>query len=148
MEKFESHLGHFDNNVYGYHFLVDESIARKFIDGTNRRVLVTVNNDIKFRGGLMGSNEGWYILLNQKIVNQLNLEIGDKLSIVMEKDHSEYGMDMPEELQVLLDQDDEGRKYFEALTPGKQRNLIYLVNKVKSPDARLNKALGYCSSLE
>jgi uncharacterized protein YdeI (YjbR/CyaY-like superfamily) len=50
-------------------------------------------------------------------------------------------MPMPEELEELLLQDPEGDMYFHELTPGKQRNLIYMVSKPKGVDTRIKKAL-------
>ena len=55
---------------------------------------------------------------------------------------------MPEELEELLKQDLEADKYFHALTPGKQRSLLFLVGKPKSPAIRLNKALGVAEYLK
>jgi uncharacterized protein YdeI (YjbR/CyaY-like superfamily) len=55
---------------------------------------------------------------------------------------------MPEELQVLLDQDDMGNELFHALTKGKQRSLVYLVSKVKNSNSRLNKSLAIIEHLK
>lgn len=135
-------------SVYGLHFPVPKPIAQNFIAGENRRVICTVNQSFKLSSGLMPFQEYWYILVNQEVKKQLNLEIGDEVVIHLEKDRSEYGMPMPEELMVLLDQDELGHRYFHELTPGKQRNLIYLVNKVKNVDSRLNKALAIVDHLK
>jgi uncharacterized protein YdeI (YjbR/CyaY-like superfamily) len=54
-----------------------------------------------------------------------------QIPVRIERDHSEFGHEVPEELQVLLDQDEEGNAFFRALTPGKQRSLIYLVSVIR-----------------
>ncbi|HEY9116741.1 MAG TPA: hypothetical protein VIN11_02880, partial [Roseivirga sp.] len=51
-------------------------------------------------------------------------------------------------LQVMLDQDEVGSKYFHALTPGKQRSLIHLVAKVKNIDKQINKSLAIIEHLK
>lgn len=94
----------------------------------------------------MGSKTGWFILLNKKLVQELKHI--PEISVVLEKDHSEFGMEMPEELEVLLDQDEVGKSLFMSLTPGKQRNLIYIVSKVKNTNSRLNKALAIVHHLK
>ena len=66
----------------------------------------------------------------------------------MEKDLSEYGHEMPEEMQVLLDQDEVGSGYFYGLTKGKQRGLVYIVTKVKNINSRLNKSLAILEHLK
>jgi len=49
---------------------------------------------------------------------------------------------------MLLEQDDEGRIFFEKLTPGKKRSLVYLVGKVKNIDSQLNKGLAILDHLK
>lgn len=136
-----------NSGVYGLHLPIKKEIASEFIDGSNRRVKCTINNQLTVTSGLMPFSDYWYIILNQEVQKKLGIEIGDEVEVHIEKDNSEYGMDMPEELRVLLDQDTTGNRYFHALTPGKQRNLIYIVNKVKSSDNRLNKALAIVDHL-
>lgn len=41
---------------------------------------------------------------------------------------------MPEELEELLHQDEEGNRLFHALTPGKQRTLLYYIGAPKTAD--------------
>lgn len=96
----------------------------------------------------MKAKRGWFILLNHEIRQKLRVEEGDELKITIEKDTSEYGMDVPDELKVMLEQDPEASDYFYQLTKGKQRNLIYIVSKVKNMDSRINKALAIVSHLK
>ena len=69
------------------------------------------------------------------------------MAVLMSLEASKYGVDMPEELQAALDQDPLAMEFFDLLTPGKQRNLIYLVNKVKNTNSRINKALAIIDHL-
>ena len=57
-------------------------------------------------------------------------------------------MPMPEELQVMLDQEPAAAAVFDLLTSGKKRSLIYLVSKVKSVPSRINKALAIVEHLK
>lgn len=135
-------------SVYSLHFPVPKDMADGFIDGENRRVICTINGQKSIPSGLMPCEEYWFILVNQGLKKELGLEVGDQVSLKLEKDTSEYGMPMPEELMVLLDQDESGNEHFHKLTPGKQRNLIYIVNKVKNVDSRLHKALAIIDHLK
>ncbi len=89
-----------------------------------------------------------FILVNKEVRTKLSLTEGDEATIEVAKDHSKYGMDMPEELSVLFDQELEAKTFFEKLTPGKQRALLYLVTKVKNTNSRLNKALAIVHHLK
>lgn len=93
-------------------------------------------------------NGDWYVLMNEKLAKKLDIQIGDNVTLEIEKDTSKYGMEIPEELEELLQQDPEGEQHFHSLTPGKQRNLIYIVGNVKNSNSRLNKALAIMHHLK
>ena len=48
---------------------------------------------------------------------------------------------MIEELSEVLHQEQEGSRWFEKLTPGKQRTLIHWSDNVKNPEIRIKRAL-------
>ena len=72
---------------------------------------------------------------------RVKLKEGSKVKVAVEKDTSKYGMPIPEEFEIALTQDRESAAFFDSLTPGRQRNLIYLVYKVKSTVLRIRKSL-------
>ncbi|WP_460542863.1 YdeI/OmpD-associated family protein [Echinicola sediminis] len=147
MSSFKAILENFDTKLWQYHFPIPDNIAEGLIEKENRRVVCHIEN-IRFQAALMKSKAYWFILINQKIRDQLGLTEGDTATLHLEKDHSEFGHKMPEELQVLLDQDDEGNELFRALTMGKQRSLVYIVTQVKNTNRRLNKALAIVDHLK
>lgn len=147
---FKSSLEKFTNlesRVYSLHFPIPDEIAEKFISGTDKRVKCIINDLVTIQSGLMSNGSYWYLLTNESNIKKLKIKEGDSVNIVIEKDDSQYGMEMPEELQACLDQNEQAQKYFDALTPGKQRNLIYIVSKVKSTDSRINKSLAITDHL-
>lgn len=148
MIQVSSSLQKFESNVYGFHFPVPTEIAVKFTEGNDRRVVCTINQGIQIQGALMPYSGGYFLMVNQDLVKKLNLSIGDQVNLKLEKDRSEFGMPMPESFRTLLDQDIEGNQYFDQLTPGKKRSLIYLVGKVKNIDSQLNKGLAILDHLK
>jgi hypothetical protein len=139
---FETVLDKFQSSpIWGLHFLVPNEIAKSFIDGNDRRVICTINDQITLYSGLMPAKDIWFVMLNQQVVKKLNQPIGSEITVSIEKDISEYGMPMPEEFKEVLDQQPDADHYFHALTAGKQRTLIYIVAKVKNSDSRIRKAL-------
>ncbi len=148
MKSFQSTVENFHTKLWGHHLSVPEEIAIEFIEGDNRRVICWLSDSVKIQSALMPAKDYWFILLNKNVRDQLGLEEGQKIEVKIEKDHSEFGLPMPESFRVLLDQDDEGRKHFESLTMGKQRNLVYIVGKVKNVDSQLNKGLAIMDHLK
>lgn len=147
MHSFTTTLQNFSNNVYGLHLPLPEEVAQAILASGNKRVLCTLNQAQTIHSGIMAAKPYWYILINQQLAKRLNLSIGEQLQVQLQEDKSEFGMEMPEELEEAFLQDDAAKNYFLGLTPGKQRNLIYLVAKVKNTQSRINKALAICHHL-
>lgn len=134
-------LEKFDSQLWAFHFPIPGDVAAQFIDGDNRRIICSMlGHDMQC--ALMGAGDGdWFVNVNKKVRDKLGLIEGQQVEVEITKDESEFGMPMPDELRELLVQDDKGNEHFLNLTPGKQRNLIYIVNNVKNPDIKLRRAL-------
>lgn len=148
MTHFVTTLQKFEPKVYAYHFPIPVDIAKTYIEGRNRRVICHINDEFKMPCALMPYSQGYFIMINQNNVKKLGLTINEEVSLKLEKDHSEYGHEVPESFQMLLEQDEEGNHFFEQLTPGKKRNLIFIVGKVKNIDSQLNKGLAILAHLK
>ncbi|MEM1328651.1 MAG: YdeI/OmpD-associated family protein [Bacteroidota bacterium] len=142
MRTFTTHLVQlYDSSTIYYGVFVPAQEADDFIDN-DRRVVCSINNTKGFQGALMHDGNGdFFINLNKEKRRELELKPNEPFEVTLKKDNSKYGAPMPEELEVLLEQDEEGSHYFHELTPGKQRSLIYLVSKPKQSDTRLRKAI-------
>ncbi len=137
-----------DTDLWDIHIPIPMPEAEAYIDGNNRRVICLLNDKLRLQCALMPREGNYFILINKAVHRQLELSIGDSIKVQLIKDTSEYGMEMPESFRVLLDQDDEGRKFFQTLTPGKQRSLIYIVSRVKNIDSQLSKGLAILDHLK
>ena len=81
------------------------------------------------------------MLINKENLNKLKAKEGAQLQVQLEKDRTEYGLPITDEMQILMEQDEEGAAHFRQLTMGKQRSLIYIAGQVKNTHSRLNRAL-------
>ncbi len=117
--------------------------------GLGTRLLCSVNGFEEFHCGMVAYGEGQgYISINKKRLKMFDAALGDEVSLVLRLDHSKYGMEMPEELDALLDQDDEGAKLFEALSDGKKRYIIHYVDSVKSSQLKIDRAIMLINNLK
>lgn len=148
MKKVKTVLRTFNSNLWSYHFPIPNDIAELFIEGDNKRVICTLANGDKMQSAIMHCKEYPYVLLNKTRREKLGIYEGDETSLLIEKDHSEFGMEYPMELQEMFDQEPEALIIFKKLTMGKQRSLVYIVNKVKNPDSRIKKALAIVEHLK
>ena len=140
--KFKAILENFNTRLWSYHIKVPEPIARHFIDQDSKRVVVRLNDVLEFQGGLMPAGDGVYFVnVNKKIRDQLKITEGSTLHVDLSKDKSQYGLPMPDEFSEVLRQDPQGKQWFDQLTPGKKRNLIYIAGQVKNPDLRIHRSI-------
>jgi len=141
-QKFSSRVEPIDSKVWGHHFLVPDAVVEYYMSKDIKRLICTVNQSEPYHCALMSKGEGGYFIrLNKEMMKQLKLHVGSEVDAGLVKDESRYGMHLPEEMEVLMDQDPEGTHYFEKLTPGKKRSLLHLIGKPKSSEVRLRKAL-------
>ncbi len=142
MKEFTTILDRFNSDLWHFHIKVPVDVSAELLSGETKRFVCTLNKSETFRCALMPSGNGVYFInINKELRKKLKIKEGSQVSVSLQPDNSEYGMDVPEELLELLTQDPEGNKYFHGLTKGKQRSLIYLVGKLKSQEKRLQKAM-------
>lgn len=146
--EIKSTLENFHNKLWSYYIPVSKKIGDQLVEGDNRRVLCSINGNAPVHSALMHKDGEYTIYVNTELQKKLGIQEGDTLNVNLEKDTSEFGIPMPESFEVLLAQDDEGRGYFEGLTKGKQRSLIYIVKNVKNVDSQLAKGLAIMHHLK
>lgn len=140
--EYTGKLENFNTRLWSYHVKVPKPIALHFLEMGDKRVVATLNDSITFQCAIMPAGDGVYFInLNKKIRDQLKLKEGSKIVVSLAKDESEYGLPFPEEFKELLEQDPKGNTLFHALTPGKQRNMIYAVSQVKHTDLKIHRGL-------
>ncbi|MFT4567364.1 MAG: hypothetical protein ACI9FN_002330 [Saprospiraceae bacterium] len=139
---FKGTLAKNDDHLYNYHIVVPQEIVLLLKENKIDRFLCSLNTGKDFHASLIpAGNDEYFIKINKEIRQQYGLNTGTICSLSITEDNSEYGIPMPDEMSELLNQDNEGNIFFHNLTPGKQRGLLFLVNKVKSTAVRIDKSL-------
>ncbi len=115
----------------------------------NQRFKIRINDSEIWQAGVvsLGNSKG-YITVKSAILKKNHLRLGDEVSVYLEKDESEFGMEVSEELIEVLAQDSEGNRRFDLLPIGKKRYIIYYVNQVKSSDKKIERALMLITNLK
>ncbi len=142
MISFETHIGKLDYLLGVNYIFIPAKILIECGGIKSGRWICHVHNQIHFQCGFVSLSEGnAYITLNKSRMKKLNLQTGDPVKVQLEKDESEFGLDMCEELETLLQQDTEGMDRFKTLSPGVQRYIIFYVSQVKNPHLRLDRSI-------
>lgn len=131
-----------------HHITVPSSIVDE-VGGIGTRLLCSVNSEGEFHAGMVALGAGKaYITISKKRMKAYGISRGDEVQVGLRLDDSKYGMEVPEELEALLEQDDEGRNRFDDITPGQQRYIIYYVAQVKSSQKRIDRAIMLINNLK
>lgn len=116
-------------------------VSDLFSKTTERRVVATLDGKHRYHCALMPIIEGGFFMnVNKATRDKLKIEVGQAVIIRMGPDVSPYGMPVSSEFEEVLRQDPFSAKMFHALTPVKQRSLIYYVDNVKNPEIKLRRA--------
>lgn len=149
MYTFTGIINTLDSNVWSTHVDVPDDIVIELKTQKISRLVCTFNDAETSHSALLSHGDGtYYILINKERCKKLEVNVGSQVLVTLREDISKYGMPMPEEMEELLRQDPEANKYFHSLTPGKQRNLLYIIGKPKGSETRLKKAIGICEYLK
>ncbi len=129
----------------GYLSLVYIQIPHEIALGLSQsfpcRVICTMNG-FSFHAGIVKRGlDGFIIQMGKKSAKNSKLEVGQQVEVKLEPDTTEYGYELPEEMQELLLQDDIGRYNWEALNPGHKRSLLHYVCSTKNPELRLKRSI-------
>jgi 2-methylaconitate cis-trans-isomerase PrpF len=147
--SFESTLLIMNSPLWGAYLPVPEEVATFYKEKSVTRFIAQINDRLTLHCAIMpGGNQTFFILMNKTNVKALKIEFGMPVEVILSPDNSKYGMPLGEELEALLQEDAPFAQSFEKLTPGKQRNLIYLINKAKSSEIRLRTAIVVAAHLE
>ena len=147
--KFKSVLFKPDDGS-GWHFIkVAASYGSKFEkkDGS-RRVVCTINGIEPFQCALLHPRAISSSSFNKAKRDRLKIAAGDEVSVELTADYSKYGLPMPDELRAVLNQDPDGDRLFHSLTPGKQRNILHFIGKIKNVDKRIHTALVFIEHMK
>ncbi len=143
IKTFESKIAKLpDSRVYMYHLVIPEAISNFYKQHNFRRLLCMVNQLPVFSMAILHLQVGHgYINMSKDRLKQAGLKVGDSVSVQLSPDESKYGMPVPHELEEIFSQDTMAFSFFEKLSPGKQRTLLYMIGKYKTEEKRIEKGL-------
>lgn len=98
-------------------------------------------NKTPFALGIQYKKDGTrYFMVSAQLRRQAKLASGDPVDVSFRLVDAKV-VDIPEELEAVLEQDDKAMKVWQTFTPGLQRGLAHYVNSVKNVDSRVKRAL-------
>jgi len=152
-KTFTSKIEHLDKLRMLY-ISVSDDILKEFMEAEdkllyNQRFNVTVNGQVTWQGGTVSLGNNYaYITFSKARMKQIGVGLGDTVTVELEKNRSEYGFDVPEEFQEVLNQDPFANERFSKLSKGTRRAVIYIVIQLKSSQKRIEKSIFLLENLK
>ena len=139
----EQSIGQLEKRKGGYFYLtIPNEAVGQFKNKRHTRFLCRIDKKVTFQCGLNQLGDGnFFIILSSKNLQEINKKLGDNLFFELKEDPNPLGVDMPEVLDAVLEQDPSLKAIFDRLTLGKRRNVIYSINKIKDVDKQIQKAI-------
>lgn len=139
----EQIIGQLEKRKGGYFFLtIEADIINQFQNKRHTRFLCTLEGDLTFQCGLNHLGDGnFFIILSSSNLASVQKKLGDKIHFELNEDPNPLGVDMPEILEAVIEQDEQLKAIFESLTLGKKRNIIHQINRIKDIDKQIQKSI-------
>jgi hypothetical protein len=146
----EQPIGQLEKRKGGYFFLtINAAVVNQFENKRHTRLICTLDKKLSFQCGLNHLGDGnYFIILSTKNLETIGKSLGDLVQYEIAVDPNPLGVDMPEVLQSVLDQDDALKSKFTKLSLGKQRNIIHQMNKIKDIDCQISKSIELISNAD
>ena len=141
--RFESRVRKFSVEASMHYLEVPPAVLERLGGKYMVRVICEMPSaKLKFHCAIMPVGNGKAcIFFSQEKLRTSGLKVGQSVKIQVKLDTSRYGMKLPAELAEALKQDAEARRRFNALSPGKQRNIIFHVSSTKDEEKRIGRAV-------
>ncbi|MEO0337738.1 MAG: YdeI/OmpD-associated family protein [Bacteroidota bacterium] len=124
-----------------YHVVIAAEIINQFEQKRKTRFICTLENQLSFQCGLNHLGDGnFFIILSGQRLKKIGKILGDTIHFELREDPNPLGVEMPEVLTVLLQQDELLQAAFDKLSMGKKRHIIHTIIRIKDIDKQVDKA--------
>jgi hypothetical protein len=136
-------IGQLEKRKGGYFYLtISADIVNQYKNKRHTRFLCTLEQNLTFQCGLNHLGDGnFFIILSSSNLNIVQKKLGDSIHFELNEDPNPLGVDMPEILEVIIEQDEHLKDIFDSLTLGKKRNIIHQIIKIKDIDKQIQKSV-------
>ncbi|MEL6863640.1 MAG: YdeI/OmpD-associated family protein [Bacteroidota bacterium] len=146
--SFQQSIQQLEKRKGGYfYFVIDADIVNQFEKKRATRLICSIEDKVSYSCGLNHLGNGhFFIILATRYLKKLNKELGDTVRFEIYEDPNPLGVEIPEVLTVLLQQDEEAKAIFDRMTDGKKRSLIYAIRPIKDIDKQIQKCQDFLAA--
>lgn len=132
-------------HITGTHaVIVPQEHAIIFVNEGHKRIHIKAffeEKSIEFHGALRLYQGTYLVSFGKRYQKELGVFPSDFFEFQLFENTTTYGVEIPEAFQAVMDSDPEGVSYFENLTDGRKRGLIYYIKRFKNEQTQVDKSL-------
>lgn len=139
--RFTANVSRFDVNM-SLHFIgIPDELVMQMADKFPFRVFCSIKSH-RFPAAIVKHGlDGFVIQMGNQTVKAAKIRAGEEVEVLLEKDETEHGYEMPEEFEELLLQDEDGKEAWDALTKGAQRSFLYYLCSAKTQETKIKRGI-------
>lgn len=130
-----------DTKMGTYHTLIiPKRVVNTFSKKHKSRVRIVLPNSSVISCALKPMNIGdYYVYFSKREMQKLKCKEGDEITFSVMEHPNALGVDIPEVLDVFLEQDMEAKAIYDTLTDGRKRTLVFSILRIKDIDKQIEK---------
>lgn len=139
--RFTSSLVRLDSGMQFHILPVPDKAAAAWKKAKVRRLVGTVNGHAVKRALQSHADGGSFLIVGRALLKETGVGFKAPAVLALRPDPAPDRLELPEEFQLVLDQDDAARARWETFKLGKQRSLAYYVSSAKTEPTRIKRSL-------
>ena len=121
---------------------ISNEVVANFPKGARTRVVLRINGQGDIQCGLNTHSPGIRCMMVSKAhMKALDLMAGEKVAIEIFEDPNPLGVEIPEVLRALLEQDPIVAEVWARMTDGRKRTICHSTKSLKNVDLQVERAL-------
>ncbi len=86
-------------------------------------------------------DSNFFIIVSTKNLKAIDRKVGETIQFEIKEDPNPLGIDIPETIEILLEQDTALKDKFYKFTDGKKRSIIVQTSKIKDIDKQITRTI-------
>jgi hypothetical protein len=113
------------------------------------KIKALFDGKVEYRGIMSNMGTGCHILiLTQEVRRKLEKTFGDSVSVELEQDLKVREVLIPEDVQVLLNENPEEKAFFEKLSYTHRKEYVNWINSAKRKETRVKRIILFIEKLQ
>jgi len=146
LAKFNTYLEMLDPMRGGYRCVMyDKALIDTFPKKSKTRIILDIDDgNIQIQAGIQSFGGGKYFsMIGKTKLGGHTYEQGQAISVIVYLDPNPLGVEIPEVVEALLEQDELIKRTWEKLTDGRKRTICHTVYRIKNIDIQVDKCLEF-----